>query len=303
MKRIVYWIVQKLVYLGLHAYFNKIEINGAENVPDPKTTPFIYAPNHQSAFMDALVVGGLSPVPVNYLTRSDIFVPPWTWILDALNMIAIYRMRDGYGKLGKNDAVFETCIDLFKNRKPVLIFPEGNQGRHYYLRPLTKGTARLAMQAQENLDVDLKVLPVGINYFRHDYPRHKLILNFGKPINVSAYMAQYQNAKPRALNDFRTELSDSLKSLMVIPEETENYEDADILMVSDFIVYKLGDDIQKLIKHNQVNKNTQFHSLGIGNQYNEDVLHYFDSNWHYKPAEKGIIRSLTRGLQDIGLRM
>lgn len=85
--------------------------------------------------------------------------------------------------------------------------------------------------------------------------------------------------------------------------ETENYEDADVLMVSDFVVYKLNDDIQDMIKHNQMNRNTQFHALAIGSQYNDDVLHYFDTNWHYKPEEKGIIRALTKGLRDIGTRM
>jgi uncharacterized protein with von Willebrand factor type A (vWA) domain len=85
--------------------------------------------------------------------------------------------------------------------------------------------------------------------------------------------------------------------------ETENYEDADVLMVSDFVVYKLNDDIQDMIKHNQMNRNTQFHALAIGSQYNDDVLHYFDTNWHYKPEDKGIIRALTKGLRDIGTRI
>ncbi len=85
--------------------------------------------------------------------------------------------------------------------------------------------------------------------------------------------------------------------------ESENYEDADILMVSDFVMYKLEGDVKQQIKHYQVNKNTQFHALSIGNQANADVLHYFDTNWQYNPKEKGIIRSLTEGLNDIMERM
>ncbi len=84
--------------------------------------------------------------------------------------------------------------------------------------------------------------------------------------------------------------------------ESENYEDADILMVSDFIMYKLGDDVQAQIKHYQVNKNTQFHALAIGKQANTDVLHYFDTNWKYDPNHKGIIKAMTEGLKDIGDR-
>ncbi|MEM9546041.1 MAG: hypothetical protein AAGA77_08710 [Bacteroidota bacterium] len=85
--------------------------------------------------------------------------------------------------------------------------------------------------------------------------------------------------------------------------ESENYEDADILMVSDFVMYKLEDDVKQQIKHYQVNKNTQFHALSIGNQANSDVLHYFDTNWQYNPKQKGVIRALTEGLNDIKERM
>ncbi len=85
--------------------------------------------------------------------------------------------------------------------------------------------------------------------------------------------------------------------------ENENYMDADVLMVSDFIMYKLEDDVKAQIKHYQINKNTQFHALSIGDESNADVLNYFDTNWQYDTKHKGIIKSLTKGLKDIGERM
>ena len=74
-------------------------------------------------------------------------------------------------------------------------------------------------------------------------------------------------------------------------------------MVSDFIMYKLGEDVKQQISHYQINRNTQFHALAIGDQINNEVLNYFDTNWQYNPKEKGIIRALSRGLKDIGDRM
>ena len=93
-------------------------------------------------------------------------------------------------------------------------------------------------------------------------------------------------------------LYEALKQL-----DRADYEDADILMVSDFIMYKLGEDVKQQISHYQINRNTQFHALAIGDQVNNEVLNYFDTNWQYNPKEKGIIRALSRGLKDIGNRM
>ena len=80
---------------------------------------------------------------------------------------------------------------------------------------------------------------------------------------------------------------------------TNDYEDADILMVSDFIMSKMDDDILNKIRFHQQNKNTQFHCLILGDESNESVLSVFDTNWMYDPKDKGIIRALTQGFKTI----
>lgn len=85
--------------------------------------------------------------------------------------------------------------------------------------------------------------------------------------------------------------------------KTNDYEDADILMVSDFIMHKLDDDLLSQIHFYQQNKNTQFHCLTLGKSANDSIGVFFDTNWIYNPKEKGIIRALTQGFRDIGRRM
>ncbi|MEM9820417.1 MAG: VWA domain-containing protein [Bacteroidota bacterium] len=80
---------------------------------------------------------------------------------------------------------------------------------------------------------------------------------------------------------------------------TNDYEDADILMVSDFIMSKMDSDVLTQMRYHQQNKNTQFHCLMLGDQANENVLAVFDTNWVYDPKDKGIIRALTKGFQSI----
>ncbi|MEM1318874.1 MAG: hypothetical protein AAGG75_01390 [Bacteroidota bacterium] len=80
---------------------------------------------------------------------------------------------------------------------------------------------------------------------------------------------------------------------------SHDYEDADILLASDFIMSKMESDVLEQIRYHQQNKNTQFHCLTIGDYANENVLAVFDTNWVYNPKEKGIIRSLTKDIQSI----
>jgi 1-acyl-sn-glycerol-3-phosphate acyltransferase len=141
-----YFLFQSFLKITLRLYFKKIQIIGLDKFP--RNTPIILVPNHQNAMLDPFMVGGLMSFQINYLTRSDVF-NRWTKpVLRSLNMIPVYRIRDGYEKLSMNDAIFKACEELFKQKKTVLIFPEGNHGEHHYLRPLTKGAARLALQAQ-----------------------------------------------------------------------------------------------------------------------------------------------------------
>jgi uncharacterized protein with von Willebrand factor type A (vWA) domain len=78
-----------------------------------------------------------------------------------------------------------------------------------------------------------------------------------------------------------------------------DYEDADVLIISDFIMYKIDDDVLREVRYFQQNKGTQFHSLTLSKEANPEVLEFFDTNWVYDPKQKGIIRELTAGLQEI----
>jgi len=84
--------------------------------------------------------------------------------------------------------------------------------------------------------------------------------------------------------------------------EGESYRDADVMVISDFIMYKLDDDIISRIKHHQLNGNTQFHSLILNNDPNAEVVSHFDNVWLYDPEKKGIIRNLAGNLSDIKAR-
>ena len=220
-KSIIYRVVKLLANVSLRFYFRGLDIVGKKNVP--KNGPYIYAVNHQNAFLDAIIVGALSSTPTYFMTRSDVFKPPFDWFLDALKMMPIYRIRDGYKSLTKNDAIFDTCKNILANKQALLIFPEGNHGLDYYLRPLTKGLARISLQAQAQLEDDIKIIPVGLNYFDHFSSGHKLIINYGKPLRVQDYIDTYNDHKNKGLVSITKGISEGMQKTLVIPNDSDDY--------------------------------------------------------------------------------
>jgi uncharacterized protein with von Willebrand factor type A (vWA) domain len=81
--------------------------------------------------------------------------------------------------------------------------------------------------------------------------------------------------------------------------QTESYRDADVLVVSDFIMYRIEDDIMQRIKFHQQNNGTHFHSLTLHEDPNAEVIEQFDTNWIYDPEQKGIVRELSGALRSI----
>lgn len=220
--RFFYATVKIFFRLALKVYFKKIAIDGIENVP--RNQPVLFTPNHQNAFLDAFLVGAFSPVPLHFLTRSDVF--KW-WskpILKSVNMIPIYRIRDGYSKLNENEAIFESCKNLFRNNKSILMFAEGNHGEHHYLRPLTKGAARLALTSQQVIANEIQIVPIGLNFFSHRKPASKVIIVFGKPIAVSDFVNRYQENSGKGLIEMRDAIASGMKSTLLIPDETSDYQ-------------------------------------------------------------------------------
>ena len=221
----LYTFVKNWARIFFPFFFNKFKVIGRENIP--KEGAVIFAPNHQGAFMDAVILGSFTDKPVSFLTRADIFKKSALPYLNALNMMPIYRIRDGYETLSQNEEVFQKCYDLLaENKKRLMIFPEGNHSAEFYLRPLSKGASRIAFGAREAIPRDKKlwIVPTGINYFSHRYPA-KVIMNFGKAIDIDQYMDTYIENNQKGFQDLKKDLEERMKEVLILPEKTEDYEE------------------------------------------------------------------------------
>ncbi len=97
--------------------------------------------------------------------------------------------------------------------------------------------------------------------------------------------------------DITLALHEALRQL-----RSESYRDADVLIISDFIMYKIEDEILDKVRYHQQNNGTQFHSLTLHEDPNAEVILQFDTNWVYDPEEKGIIRKLAGEMRKVGRR-
>ncbi|MEM9024033.1 MAG: VWA domain-containing protein, partial [Bacteroidota bacterium] len=97
--------------------------------------------------------------------------------------------------------------------------------------------------------------------------------------------------------DISLALHEALKQL-----QEHQYRDADVLVVSDFIMYKVEPDILQGMGYQQHHHGTQFHNLIISDQANLKVIEQFDHNWIYDPQEKGVIKQLYQELRQLMAR-
>lgn len=164
----------------LHQYFSSYQVQGSENVPDG---PVVFAANHSNAFLDAVLVACSSHRNPWFVTRSDVFkrssVRRW---LFRLRMFPVYRFRDGYTGMKRNDEFLNFCVDKLNDREAILIFAEGNHGPQHRVRPLQRGVARIALSGE--LNVPPVIVPVGLYFESIQNFRTRVLVNFGTPIKT-----------------------------------------------------------------------------------------------------------------------
>lgn len=222
-----------LVSIGFRTFYKKYKITGKHNLPKGK--PIIYAANHQNAFMDPILISVTLSNPTYYMVRADIFKNKIAAaIFESINMMPIYRQRDGVDTLEKNKAVFDRCYDLLSLNRPIIIFPEGNHGEHKRLRPLKKGVFRIGIGAEEkyNNDLDVHIIPVGLNYSNSRNMNATFLLNYGEPIRLKDYLKSYEEEPNVTLNDLTKKLSKEMSKQMIDIKNLDHYD-----LVNNSLVY------------------------------------------------------------------
>lgn len=191
----LYSFVKVIARLALPLYCRDIEVLKKE-VLKYREGPLLLAANHPNSFLDAIIFCTLFDGTVYSLARGDAFKNKTAaGILHLFKMFPVYRVSEGVENMEENYKTFDLCKNVFKKNGIVLIFSEGRCVNEWHLRPLKKGTARLAISSWED-GIELKVLPVAINYSSFKKFGKNVKLFFGEMISKEdiAYKDSHGNA-------------------------------------------------------------------------------------------------------------
>ncbi|TXD52091.1 acyltransferase [Polaribacter sp. IC066] len=251
-KKIWYASVKLFLKISLQFYAKKIKVFGTENIP--KKGAVLFAINHPNALMDPLFVTSNSTRESHFLVRADVFKKPFIKkVLASLNLMPIYRIRDGRKELSNNEDVFTKCFDILKKKETLMIFPQGGHCRARTIQPLSKGFTRIVFGALEkNPALDIAVIPVGITYQNSSSYPAKVSIHFGTVIYSRAIFSQ--NEKPKAINILKTTVSNQLKKLTVHIPADENYNAILSKLNNANVDFTQVDLVNKMIAENKFPK-------------------------------------------------
>ena len=193
MRKLWLHTVKMYISIGLFFYYKKITVVKESSIP--KNKPLLFLSNHQNALMDALLIATTSGRFSYFLTRASFFKKTMvSKLLHSVNMLPVYRVRDGWSTISKNNFIFKTCTEKLKANQAVALFPEGNHHINRTVRPLSKGFTRIIFEALSTYpDLDLQMVPIGINYKEGTTYGDSVSLYYGTPIPAKSMVSNFTN--------------------------------------------------------------------------------------------------------------
>jgi 1-acyl-sn-glycerol-3-phosphate acyltransferase len=219
------WVIVRLAF---KAYFRKIYLIDRDKIP--KKGALVMTPNHPSAFMEACLLACFQPRSLYFLVRGDIFSNPrFLPFLRGTHQVPIFRAQDGFSNLRKNDETFRFCYLTLSLKRTVVIFPESKTIWEKRLRPIQKGAAKLSFGAMRNHpDLDLKIVPVGVNFEDPRKFQSDVMIRFGDPIDLNSYLDQYEAHPQQTIRNVSNELGTRMEKLVYILGDKEKENAFDI---------------------------------------------------------------------------
>ena len=189
----IYRLFKLIIKACLFFFFKKIVVSGENNLVN--NGPLIIVANHPNTFMDPLIIASLMKQQIGFLGNAGIFSNSFfAKILTYFHVIPIFRKKDiKTGLKPDNIHSFSKCHEYLNKKGTILIFPEGNSYYELKLREIKTGTARIALSFQSinNLDSNLKILPISLDYSDSIQFRSVVSVIISEPILLEDYKQTY----------------------------------------------------------------------------------------------------------------
>jgi len=192
-----YYTVVNRTFKGFLTLFYGHRTAGEELLPPGAA---IIAPNHAS-FLDPLLIAASCPEPAYFLARKSLFSHRILgWALPRLHAFPV--------NAADNLTSFKIILQLLKEGKKVVIFPEGNRTTTGTLGTLMPGVAMLAMRAH------CPIIPTRIEGSYKAWPRNRRFPRLFGHTSIAFLSPIYPPDPPydkkEAQNDLTAKLLDAL---------------------------------------------------------------------------------------------
>ncbi len=262
----IYTLLKSIARLALKVYFKKVHIQGLENIP--QEGPFLIVANHPCSFLDPISIAVLVNHRISFLAKAVMFENKIiASILRKLNMVPIYRAQDDPTQLSKNEETFKGCFEKLSEKGVIMMFPEGTSESERKLRKIKTGAARIALgTAKENdFNLNVKIVPVGLNYTKSSRFRSELFIQFGTPLESKNYMEDYKKNEIDTVKKLTENIEEGIKSLIVNIEQ----EEFNLLVERIESLYK-----PMLLKNDTSSKHNPFTGIQISKGIYEAINHF-----------------------------
>jgi 1-acyl-sn-glycerol-3-phosphate acyltransferase len=169
----LYAIMKPLAVFFMRLLF-RVEGRNTHHVP--RQGPVLLVANHSSV-LDPPLVGGMTPRPVTFLAKAELFrIPLFGRFIRGLNAHPVRRE-------GGDPAALRLALRILEKGGTLLVFPEGTRGVEGTLRPGKPGAGMLAAMSRA------PVVPVYVRGSGQAWPRGmklprpaKVTVTFGQPL-------------------------------------------------------------------------------------------------------------------------
>jgi 1-acyl-sn-glycerol-3-phosphate acyltransferase len=185
MRRAIARALSGLARLLMHAFFRRVEVVGAGQVPARR--PMLIVSNHFNGFVDPVVLAAALPRAPRFVAKATLGrLWPLRVVLRLFGVVLVRRPEDRLD--GDNRSAFAECHRALRRGAAVAIFPEGTTHDRPQLARLRTGTARIAFGARAAGARGICIVPVGLTFPDKVALRSSVLVRVGELIDLdSAY--------------------------------------------------------------------------------------------------------------------
>jgi glycerol-3-phosphate O-acyltransferase / dihydroxyacetone phosphate acyltransferase len=220
----LYAAVRAVARFWLWFFFKAVDVRHAERVPPAGAV--LLAINHPNNLIDSLVVGAVLRRKVHYLATATLFRNRLlARFLLACGAIPVYRRKDqpdGATSTEDPTATFAAVHEAFEQGRLVAIYPEGTTHAEARVQRIRPGAARMALAFEAARPGALALVPVGLSFEARKSFRGRVLVSFGAPVHVSAYLRAYRTAPPTAVDALTDALQAAMEAQVVNAERIDD---------------------------------------------------------------------------------